>query len=34
MRGLCHRCNASNVDVEIREGIPVCKGCLERQAKG
>lgn len=30
MRGLCHRCNSSNVEVEIKDGTPVCRACLER----
>jgi len=33
MRGLCHRCNTSNVGIEVKEGVPICKECLERQAK-
>ena len=34
VKGLCHRCNTSNVGVEIKDGIPVCRGCLEKQAAG
>ncbi len=28
MKGLCHVCNSSNVDVIVDEGSPICKNCF------
>lgn len=28
MKGLCHICNSSNVEVTVEEGIVTCKDCL------
>jgi hypothetical protein len=30
MKGLCHICNSSNVDVIIGEGIVTCENCLDK----
>ena len=31
MKGLCQKCHASNVDIVIQEGIPVCTVCAEKK---
>lgn len=31
MKGLCHRCNVSNVDVQVADGLPICRNCMERR---
>lgn len=30
MRGLCHVCHASNVEILVRDGVPVCRECGRR----
>ena len=32
MRGLCHRCLASNVEVSVLRGIAVCAACAPAEA--
>ena len=32
MRGLCHRCLASNVEVSVLRGIATCAGCASAAA--
>ncbi len=27
MKGLCHICNSSNVDVTVEEAVVICKNC-------
>lgn len=27
MRGLCQKCHASNVEISVRDGVPVCASC-------
>lgn len=29
MKGLCHVCHSSNVEVIVDEGIVTCKNCLD-----
>jgi hypothetical protein len=30
MKGLCHKCQSSNVEVTVQEGITVCTACTEK----
>ncbi len=30
MKGLCHVCNSSNVDVTVEEDIVICKNCQDK----
>jgi len=30
MKGFCHVCNSSNVDVTIEEGVDTCGNCLDK----
>ncbi len=30
MKGLCQKCHASNVEIIIQDGIPVCEACLKK----
>ena len=30
MKGLCHKCQSSNVEITVQEGIPVCTMCTEK----
>ncbi len=30
MKGLCHKCQSSNVEITIQEGIPVCVICTKK----
>ncbi len=29
MKGLCHTCYTSNVDIVLKDGLMICKNCLE-----
>jgi len=30
MKGLCHKCQSSNVEITVQDGIPVCTVCTEK----
>ena len=30
MKGLCQKCHASNVEITVVDGIPVCELCLNK----
>ncbi len=30
MKGLCHKCQSSNVEITVQEGIPVCSVCNDK----
>lgn len=32
MKGLCHKCNSSNVEITINEGIPICEQCKPKHS--
>jgi hypothetical protein len=30
MKGLCHKCQSSNVEITIQDGTPVCVVCAKK----